>query len=402
MALQEPMRDQERGGLRVLHIITRLDRGGSADNTLLSCIGQRRRGHHVALASGWGLTEESPLRSQAESEGVELIRIPSLVRAVDPLKDLGALRACRRLIREGRYDLVHTHTSKAGILGRLAARRAGGCRVVHTPHGHVFYGYFGPLKTRLFIWAERLMARWTDAIVTLTDREAEEHLALGIGRPPQFVTIFSGIPPPQAKARNGADPTRRRALGLPAEGALIGSVGRLDPVKGHDLLIRAFAALQARQPGARLVLIGEGERRGACEALARELGAAGKVSFLGWREDVAELLAELDLFVFPSRNEGMGRAAVEAMAAGLAVVATRTGGLPDVVREGRTGLLVPPDDPGALSAAIERLLSRPEERRAMGEAGRELAQAYSAEQMCEKIEALYQRLLAPTARGFAG
>ena len=388
--------------MKVLHIITRLDRGGSADNTLLSCIGQRRRGHEVVLAAGPGLTEESPLRPRAESEGVELVRIPSLVRAVDPLKDWGALRACRRLIREGRFDLVHTHTSKAGILGRLAARLVGGCRVVHTPHGHVFYGYFGPWKTRLFVWAERLMARWTDAIVTLTDREAEEHLALGVGRPSQFVTIFSGIPLPPAKARGGADPARRQALGLPPEGMLVGSVGRLDPVKGHGLLIRAFARLRDRHPGARLILIGDGEEREAYQALARELEIAERVRFLGWRGDVDDLLGELDLFVFPSRNEGMGRAAVEAMAAGLAVVATRTGGLTEVVRDGETGLLVPPGDADALSAAMDRLLARPEERRAMGEAGRNLAQAYSAERMCEKIEGLYQRLLAPTAPGLAG
>lgn len=388
--------------MRVLHIITRLDRGGSADNTLLSCIGQRRRGHEVVLAAGLGLTEESPLRPEAESEGVQLVRIPSLIRAVHPVKDAAALRACWRLIRGGRFDLVHTHTSKAGILGRLAARLAGGCRVVHTPHGHVFYGYFGPWKTRLFIWAERLMARWTDAIVTLTDREAQEHLALGVGRPSQFVTIFSGIPLPGPKTRAGTGPSRRRALGLPAEGALVGSVGRLDPIKGHGLLIRAFAMLGDRHPGARLILIGEGEKREEYQALARELGVAEGVRFMGWRDDVGDLLEELDLFVFPSRNEGMGRAAVEAMAAGLAVVAARTGGLPEVVREEETGLLVPPGDAAALSAAIDRLLARPEERRAMGEAGRRLAQAYSAERMCEKIEALYQRLLAPTAPGFAG
>ena len=349
----------------------------------------------MVLAAGQGMTEESPLRPQAESEGVTLIRVPSLIRALHPLKDAGALWACYRLIRGGKFDLVHTHTSKAGIVGRIAARLAGGCRVVHTPHGHVFYGYFGSWKTRLFIWAERLMARWTDAIVTLTCREAEEHLALGVGRPSQFVTIFSGIslPDPMARARSTA--ARREALGLPAAGPLIGSVGRLDPVKGHDLLIRAFAKLQ--DPQARLILIGDGEKRAEYETLAQELGISDRVRFTGWREDVGDLLEALDLFVFPSRNEGMGRAAVEAMAAGLAVVAARTGGLPEVVRDGETGLLVPPDDADALAAAIARLLARPEERMAMGEAGRKLAQNFGAERMCERLETLYARLLASPA-----
>ncbi|MBI3127192.1 MAG: glycosyltransferase family 4 protein [Candidatus Tectomicrobia bacterium] len=383
--------------MRVLHIITRLDRGGSADNTLLCCIGQRRSGHEVVLAAGSGMTGESPLLPRAEAEGVALVRIPPLVRAIHPARDAGALWACYRLIRGGRFDLVHTHTSKAGILGRAAARLAGGCRVVHTPHGHVFYGYFGPWKTRLFVWAERLMARWTDAIVTLTDREAEEHLALGVGRPGQFVTIFSGIPLPPAPPADRA--ARRRALGLPEDGPLVGSVGRLDPVKGHGLLIRAFARL--RDPKARLALAGDGEKRGEYEALARELGISERVHFMGWREDVDDLLGALDLFVFPSLNEGMGRAAVEAMAAGLAVVASRTGGLPEVVRDGETGLLVPPGDAEALASAMERLLARPEERRAMGEAGRRLARDYGAERMCERLEALYARLLAPSAAGAA-
>ncbi len=391
-----------RGGVKILHIITRLDRGGSADNTLLSCIGQRRRGSSVTLAAGLGITEESPLRLQAESEGVKLVRVPSLVRAVRPHRDLAALWACYRLIREERFDLVHTHTSKAGIVGRLAARLAGRPRIVHTPHGHVFYGYFGPITTRLFVWAERLMARWTDAIVTLTDREAEEHLAWGVGRPSQFVTIFSGTPTPE-----GAGPAppaersaRRKALGLPENGPLIGSVGRLDPVKGHGTLVRAFARVLGQHPDAHLVLAGEGECRPACEALARELGAGERVRFLGWRDDVKELLGAMDLFVLPSLNEGMGRAVVEAMAAGLAVVATRVGGVPQVVAEGVTGVLVPPEDPASLAEAIGRLLSRPGERQAMGQAGRQRAPAFSAERMCEELDALYRRLLPP--RGAAG
>lgn len=381
--------------MRVLHIITRLDRGGSADNTLLSCIGQRRRGCEVTLAAGPGLTEESPLRAQAEAKGVKLVRVPSLVRAIRPHLDLAALWACHRLIRKGRFDLVHTHTSKAGIVGRMAARLAGGCRVVHTPHGHVFYGYFGPFVTRLFVWAERLMARWTDALITLTDREAEEHLALGVGRPGQFVTIFSGVPLPEGPASTppGDLPARRRALGLPPEGLLIGSVGRLDRVKGHATLVRAFAEVLPRHPGAHLILTGEGEERAAHETLAAGLGVSERVWFLGWRRDVAELLEVMDLFVLPSVNEGMGRAVVEAMAAGLAVVATRVGGVPQMVNDGVTGLLVPPEDPAQLATAIDRLLSRPEEREAMGRAGRSEAPSFSAEAMCERTDALYRRLL---------
>ena len=390
--------------MKILHIITRLDRGGSADNTLLTCIGQRRLGHEVTLVSGPGLSEESFLTASAQAKGVDMICLPSLVRAVEPLQDLRALIGLREIIQAEPFDLIHTHTSKAGILGRLAARLSGASPVVHTPHGHVFYGYFGGLKTKLFIWAEKIMARWTDAIVTLTDREAEEHLALGVGRPGQFETIFSGISMKPGAPKNGPeDPAglaglagpeaRRAALGLPRDGELVISVGRLDPIKGHGTLIDAFAQVLLHRPETRLLLAGDGELKEAYERRAKELKIHRRVHFLGWREDVSDLLEAVDLFVLPSLNEGMGRAAVEAMAAGLAVVATKVGGLPLIVDEGKTGLLVAPEDAGALAATIVHVLSSPGMRRAMGEAGRRKAAAFSDDAMVEKIESLYRRIL---------
>ncbi len=383
--------------MKVLHLITRIDRGGSADNTILTCLGQKRHGCDVTLATGPGRGEESPLKEKLAPEGIPLVRLPSLVREIHPLKELPALWACFRLIRKGKFDLVHTHTSKAGILGRLAAWLAGAPRVVHTPHGHVFYGYFGSLKTRIIIWAERMLAKRTDAIVTLTDREAEEHLAAGVGTPGQFVTIFSGVPLPEIESplpdsgRSG----RRKALRLPPEGFLIGSVGRLDPVKGHGTLIRAFAGICERHPHARLILAGEGENRAAYESLAEELGVRGRVSFLGWREDVGKIVQAIDLFVLPSLNEGLGRAVLEAMAAGLPVVASRVGGVPELAEETVTGLLVPAEDPAALGAAIERMIREPGAREAMGLEGRRRAKRYSTEAMCEMLDSLYRRLLDP-------
>lgn len=388
--------------VKILHIITRLDRGGSADNTLLSCMGQRKRGHEVTLLTGPGTDPDSPLTPQARKEGVDLIYEPSLVRSIRPFKDVCALWACLRIIRSGNFDMIHTHTSKAGILGRAAARLAGARPVVHTPHGHVFYGYFGNMKTKLFIWAERRMARWTDAIVTLTDREAEEHLAAGVGRPGQFETVFSGIRMDDPAPRRPEEVEGRRdRLGLPPGCDIVVSAGRLEPIKGHGTLIDAFPQVLSRCPDTHLVLAGEGELRAAYEKRAGELKIREKVHFLGWREDVNEILRESALFVMPSINEGMGRAIVEAMAAGLAVVGTRVGGIPLVVEEGVSGLLVPPEDAGALAAAIVRLLSDPAERRAMGEAGKQRAQAFSDEAMTGRLDALYRRLLSPAAEASA-
>jgi glycosyltransferase involved in cell wall biosynthesis len=378
--------------LKILHIITRLDRGGSADNTLLCCIGQRRGGHDVTLVSGIGVTKDSPLKKTAGEEGVKLIHVPSLVRAVIPVHDLRALWACYRIIRFGRYDVVHTHTSKAGILGRLAARLNRAERVIHTPHGHVFYGYFGRLKSSLFIWMEKLMARSTDIIVTLTDREAEEHLEHGVGKPGQFVTVFSGIPMKNTRAKltDGQKSAVKVKLGLPPEGPLIVSVGRLDPIKGHDTLIRSFALVEKHHPEARLVLAGDGELTCVYEDLARKLGIHEKISFLGWRNDVGDILEVSDLFVLPSINEGMGRAVIEAMSAGLAVVATNVGGVPTIVEGGETGLLVEPQDPALLSDAIGHLLSHPKKRIGMGQNGHTRASEFSDEKMVQHLEAVYQ------------
>lgn len=381
--------------MKILHIITRLDRGGSADNTLLSCIGQARRGHSVSLITGPGFSEESALTAQAREEGVNLIYLACLLRSVEPLNDLRALLACRRIIRDGDWDMIHTHTSKAGILGRLAARLAGARPLVHTPHGHVFYGYFGALKTQIFIWAEKLVARWTDTIVTLTDREAEEHLSLGIGRPDQFETIFSGIMINRASEKMNfkSRAARRIELGLPGEGDIIVSVGRLEPIKGHRTLIEAFAQILLHCPASHLVLAGDGELREILEKRAEALKIHRRVHFLGWRGDIGHVLEVSDLFVLPSLNEGMGRAVVEAMAAGLAAIGTRVGGVPLVIDEGVTGLLVPPEDTGAMAAAAVQLLTRPEERKAMGEAGMKKAAGFSADAMVERLDALYQRLL---------
>ena len=279
---------------------------------------------------------------------------------------------------------------------RLAEARLGGVRpVVHTPHGHVFYGYFGTIKTQIFIWAEKLAALWTDTIVTLTDKEAEEHQSLGIGRPAQFETIFSGIMLNRASEKinseNRAD--RRKSLGLPAEGDIIISVGRLEPIKGHHTLVEAFAQILLHCPASHLVLAGDGELREVLEKRSEALKIHRRVHFLGWRDDIEHLLAVSDLFVLPSLNEGMGRAVVEAMAAGLAAIGTRVGGIPLVIDEGETGLLVPPEDESALATAIVQLLTNPVEREAMGEAGKNKAENFSAESMVERLETLYQRLL---------
>ncbi len=380
--------------MRILHLITRLDGGGSAVNTLLSATAQQRAGHAVCLAHGPGAESAMTEAEQAQLDerlarfreaGGRLRLVPHLKRAPG-MHDFMAWREVVRLVAEG-FDIVHTHTSKAGAVGRLAAwgrARA----VVHTPHGHIFHGYFGPLKTRLFLAIERWLARRADALVALTRAEREDSLRLGVGSPEQWRVIPSGV---DVRAVARAVDAWRASLGdRDADGWDAVSVGRLVPVKGMDRLLRAWARLCEKrsckgEPGARLAIVGEGEERQALERLARELGIAEAVHFAGWR-DPSPYLAAARCFALFSRNEGMGRAAVEALAAGLPCVVADVCGLAEVVTPD-CGAVVDADDAEAAADALLAWMGRDAAR-----AARARAEAFSLETMNAALEALYAEL----------
>ncbi len=382
---------------RVLHVITRLDRGGSADNTVLSCIGLRERGWEVTLAYG-PTSDPTPMLGSLERTGsIPILRVPDLVRAIRPLSDIRAYRTLRAIMVDGGFDIIHTHTSKAGLLGRRASRGLRS-KVVHTPHGHVFHGYFGSTLTRAIIAAERRAARWCDSIVVLTDRGREDHLEAGVGEARQFVTIPSGVPLASFLAAFPESGHARKALGLEPGMAVAGCVARLVPVKGQQILLEAAALLAERQPSLRILLAGDGEDRAPLEERARREDLRGRVIFTGHLDDPRPALAAMDIFVLPSLNEGQGRAAVEAMAAGLPVIASEVGGLPEVLDGGGAGLLVPPGDPAALAAALDELLSSPARRAALAEAGRRRVSRYGLETMIDGLDGLYRRLLESAGR----
>jgi glycosyltransferase involved in cell wall biosynthesis len=314
------------------------------------------------------------------------VEIRELRRPVSPLADCRALLRLRQEIRQLRPDLVHTHSSKAGFLGRLAARAEGVRRIVHTPHGHVFHGYFSAPLTRTFALLERIAGPWTDRIITLSDEEARDHLRRGIGRAGQFVTIPSGV---DLGPVVSAPPTR-----LVPDGPVVCAVARLVPVKGLHHLIEAAPAVLRHCPAARFLLVGDGERRSALEAQARARGLQDRVVFTGYREDVPSIMAGTDLVVLPSINEGMGRVLVMAMALGKPIVATRIGGVAELLGDGEAGLLVPPRDPAALAEAITSLLRDPQRERSLGEAGRRRAPRYSAEAMLTALAKLYREVTA--------
>jgi glycosyltransferase involved in cell wall biosynthesis len=371
----------------VLHAITRLNVGGPARLVL----GTHRRipmhGFRSHLAYGRTARHEAELPPVPPST-----LLPSLTRDIRFGADVRALRATVRLIRTLRPDLVHTHLAKAGGLGRLAARVGERPATIHTFHGHVLQDYFSALGNAVFARAERGLARRADALVAVSTSVRDELLAHGIGAPAQWHVVPIGID--LASVDADPDPAHARArLGLPLRGALVGCVGRLVAIKDHETLFRAMKIVVGHRPDSTLVIAGGGDDRPRVESLAREL-LGDRVRLLGWVDDLRSLYAALDVVALTSVREGAPLALIEAQAAGRPVVATDVGGVADVVRHGRTGMLVPPRDHDAAARAIRDLLQDRDHARAMGAAASRWARArFSEERMVGDLADLYREVL---------
>ncbi len=379
--------------LRVLHIITRLDAGGSAINTLETVVRLDKSVYDVDLVSGRTLDPGEEIMDFIRRKEVSCVFINDLVREIHPWKDVIAFFRLRAFIKRGQYDVVHTHSSKAGILGRWAAWSCGVKKIVHTPHGHVFYGYFSKPVSLVFVWIERLTARITTRLVALTEKGIEEHVALGVGRRDQWVAIPSGIDLavffPSASARESV----RRQWDVGDTDVIVMSVSRLDPVKNASTLIEAFALLARDNTTARLFFVGDGIERQKLGDLVAARGLEGRVVFAGFRRDAPAVFNAADIFVLASFNEGMGRAALEAMATGLPVIVSRTGGLVAIVNDGQEGLLVSPENVEAWAMAMRTMVTSSELRCRMGEAGRRCVGArFSIETMVSRIAEVYAHL----------
>jgi glycosyltransferase involved in cell wall biosynthesis len=393
--------------VKVMHVITRFDKGGSAENTYLTVLGLDKERYDVFLIRG--ISQESRMSSQetagaevnlaeAEKSGVRIITISELVRNINLVKDLKALFRLISIFKQEKPDIVHTHTSKAGILGRWAAYiLAKTPIIVHTPHGHIFWGYFNSWKTCVFVFLERLTARITDRIITLTEQERKDHLQFAVAPEEKFAVIHSGV-----DLRNfldvSVDPADvKEKLGIPQDSFVVGTVGRLTPVKGQKYLIEAAAKIVQQEPKAMFVFLGDGELLAGFTETASVPGIKDHLKFLGWRPDVADVMSTFDVFVLPSLNEGMGKVLVEAMAMGKPIIASDVGGIQDLVAHGENGLLVPPANGETLANAILDLYENPDKRKRMGEAGKRRAAEYGVDAMLRKIDALYQACLATRA-----
>lgn len=369
----------------VLRLITRLNIGGPAIQALL-LTSALQDSHPTILAAGSVSADEGEMSDPA----VAVERVP-LVRPISPGEDVAAYRAVRQMIHDSGVRLVHTHMAKAGLIGRLAARRAPQRpATVHTFHGHVLEGYFSPPVQKAFIVLERWLARQTDALIAVSEEVRDSLLDLGIGSPGRFHVIPLGFdlsPFLQVADRSEA---LRAHLRLGPEVPLVGVVGRLTAIKDHDTLLRAMA----RVPSAHLAVVGDGERRAELEASLPRLGLEGRVHFLGWRSDIADCLADVDVVALTSRNEGTPVSLIEAGASSRPVVATDVGGVRSVVLDGETGFLTPPGDDTRIAAHLTALLSDADMRRRLGTAGRDhVRKRFDHSRLISDVGRLYDSLL---------
>jgi glycosyltransferase involved in cell wall biosynthesis len=378
-------------GARVLHVITHLDAGGAQDNTLLTVAGLDRDRWEVDLLAGPGACE-----ARAREVADRLIVLPRLRRALVSPADVGVALTLLRIV--GAYDVVHTHGSKAGVLGRLAARARGVPAVVHTIHGFPVHDHMPRWQWRVLLTLERLAARCADRIVCVCEANAAEALVLGVARSDQLRVVASGVP--TEVVLSGSGDRVRRGLGIPADAPLLVTITRLMEQKAPLDFVAAARRVLAAIPTAHVLMAGDGPLR---ERVATAAAGEPRLHLLGLRSDVPDLLAAADVVAFSSLWEGLGRALTEAVLAGRPVVATAVNGVPDLVVDGATGHLTPPGRPDVLADRVVEVLARPDRGAAMGAAGAaRIAGRFDVAEMVQGLDRLYTEALAERAPDPAG
>lgn len=379
-----------RGRRKVLHLITRLIVGGAQDNTLITVAKHRRDRYEVHVAGN----PNGYWADRAATVADRFHPLPDLVNPVSPRRDAATLAALVRLFRRERYDIVHTHSSKAGVLGRVAAKIAGVPAVIHTMHGPGIHEFMRPMQRRIYELAERAVVPCTDFIIAVSEanrRQATDRFGIA---PSRARTVYSGID--LTALDRPADTVRaRRDVGVPDGWKIVLFVGRLDDAKAPHLLVSAFEQVVRARPDTALVLVGSGEFDEQVAQQIRELGLREHVRMMGTRDDVPAFLAIADVFALSSLWEGVGRAMTEAMLYGVPVVVPAIYGIPEIVHDRETGILYPRGDVGALAAGILELLGDPELARRIGDRGRALTRRiFDADAMVRSIEDVYEQLLA--------
>ena len=359
--------------MKICHVITRMLVGGAQENTFLSARGAVEDGHECVLLTGPTTGREGKLLSRVHNPGVKVVETPYLVREISPLTDLKAVFALKKFFEENQFDVVHTHTSKAGIIGRIAGKLAKVPVVTHTIHGLAFGPYEGFLKNLIYVTSEKISAYCCDRTYAVAQAMIDQCLERGIGRKDLYKVVYSGM---ELDKFLNARPEEelRRSLNIPPGRKVIGAIARLFPRKGYEELIPAFGKVVEKYPDTHLLIVGDGPARSTYEKMLAEMEISDHVSFAGLvsPDEVCRYVALMDVACHLSLKEGLPRVAVQALAEGKAVVAYDLDGTPEVVRTGETGVLIRPLDWQGAADALCRLLENPTELERMGQNGRQL------------------------------
>ena len=375
--------------IKLLHVITHLPIGGAQDNTLYTVELLDKVKYDISLCCN--LNGELVSRAK-KVKHLKLYDVPNLRREVSIINDIRAFLYLYKLIKKENFTIIHTHSSKAGFLGRIAAMLNKTPIVIHTIHGFAFHDYMNSFKKNIFIYLEKLSAKWTHGLVTVSNLNKKKVVDLGIAPIEKLKNIYSGID--LTLFINEKNDQFRKELNLDSNHLLLGSVGRLSNQKDPITMIEAFCIVIKRFPSAHLTLVGDGELRDEILIKIDQLQLNGRVHLTGNKNDPWKIYHSLDLFIMSSIYEGLGRSITEALSCGVPVVCTSVEGVPEIVRDNETGILVPPKDPGALATGIIKSLNDMDNARKMAEEGRKFVnENFDVKKMVDDIDTLYDTLL---------
>ena len=388
--------DSQGKKLKICHVITRMIVGGAQENTLLTIKGHVEKGHECVLVTGYSPGREGELLKNVELPPFRIETFPDLVRELSPVKDLLAFIRLRRFFRNEKFDVVHTHSSKAGIIGRLAARAAKVPVVVHTVHGQAFHPYEKWWRNRLYIFLERLAASWCDRIYAVAQAMIDQCVSAGVAPAEKYKVVYSGMDTSAFDAAK-REPDLRKKLGIPDEALVIVTVARLFPLKGYEFVLPAAETLIPDHPHLHYLVVGDGPMHDELLSSLKKSGIDGRFHFAGLvpPHEVCRYIAQADILWHLSLREGLPRSVVQALATGIPAVGFRLDGTPEVVIDGRTGYTVAPERTDEVVSATKLLLSDPVRRAEMGREGKTLVlDRFNWRKMADILEEEYYSLLA--------
>ena len=375
--------------IKILHVITHLPIGGAQDNTLYTIELLDKEKYDISLCCN--LDGELVERAK-KVEGIKLFNIPFLCREVSPYNDIRALILLNKLFKKEGYTIIHTHSSKAGLLARLAAMLNKTPIVIHTIHGFAFNDFMNVFKKNFFIYVEKILAKWTDVLITVSNLNKKKIIDLNIAHENKIKNIYSGID--LNLFTNKRNDEFRNELNLKNDHILLGSVGRLSGQKDPITMIEAFGIISKQFPKSHLALVGDGELKGEILKKIHNLKLNGRVHLTGNKNNPWQIYHSFDLFIMSSVYEGLGRSITEALCCGVPVVCTSVEGVPEIVRDNKTGILVPPKNASALADGVIRSLNNLEDAKKMANQGRKFVnENFDVNKMVDDIDTLYNTLL---------